>query len=92
MQEKKAVDSQETTYLRGCLKRVVPGIVCRQETAKTLNFEDISLRPRYNLRRSLAFQTPSNPQKGYFSDPNAIILPRPNCDRAQELIPSLRVG
>ena len=45
--------------VRGCLKRVVPGIVCRQEAAKTLSFEDISLRPRYNLIRSLAFQTPS---------------------------------
>jgi hypothetical protein len=45
--------------VRGCLKRVVPGIVCCQEAAKTLSFEDISLRPRYNLKRSLAFQTPS---------------------------------
>ncbi len=26
-----------------------------------LKFENISLRPRYNLRRSLAFQTPSQP-------------------------------
>jgi hypothetical protein len=48
------------TTLRGCLKRVVPGIVCHQEAAKTLNFEDISLQSRHNLRRSLAFQTPSN--------------------------------
>jgi hypothetical protein len=48
------------TTLKGCLKRVVPGIVCHQEAAKTLNFEDISLQSRHNLRRSLAFQTPSN--------------------------------
>jgi hypothetical protein len=34
-------------------------MVCHQEAAKTLNFEDISLRPRYNLRCSLAFQTTS---------------------------------
>ncbi len=47
------------TTLRGCLKRVVPGIVCHQEAAKTLNFENISLQSRHNLRRSLAFQTPS---------------------------------
>ena len=45
--------------LRGCLKRVVSGTVCRQEAAKILKFEDISLRPKYNLRRSLAFQTTS---------------------------------
>jgi hypothetical protein len=30
--------------LRGCLKRVVLGLICHQETAKTLIFEDISLR------------------------------------------------
>ena len=41
------------------MKRVVPGLICHQETAKTLIFEDISLRSRYNLRRSLTFQTPS---------------------------------
>ena len=29
--------------IRGCLKRVVPGLACHQETAKTLNFEGISL-------------------------------------------------
>ena len=46
--------------LRGCLKRVALGIVYHQEAAKMLNFEDISLRPRYNLRRSWAFQTPSD--------------------------------
>ncbi len=46
--------------LRGCLKRVVPGLIGHYETAKTLIFEDISLQPRYNLRRSLPFQTPSN--------------------------------
>ncbi len=34
-------------------------MVYRQETVKTLNFEAISLEPRYNLRRSLAFQTTS---------------------------------
>ena len=45
--------------VRGCLKRVSPGIVCHQEATKTLDFEDISLRPTYNLRCSLAFQTPS---------------------------------
>ena len=67
-QEKKAVDSQETTYLRGCLKRVVPGIVCRQETAKTLNSQGISLRPMYNLRRSLAFQTTSNGDDAHRTD------------------------
>ena len=39
-------------------------MVCRQETAKTLNFEDISLIHRYNLRRSLAFQTTSKAGQG----------------------------
>ena len=50
------------TGLRGCLKRVVPGIFRRQGTAKTLDFAIIILLHRYNLRLSLAFQTTS---KGY---------------------------
>jgi hypothetical protein len=41
------------------LKRVISGIVCGQETAIMLKFEDISLLHRYNLRHSLAFQTAS---------------------------------
>lgn len=45
--------------LRGCLKRVIPGIVYRQETAKTLNFKDIGLLQRYALKCSLVFQTTS---------------------------------
>jgi hypothetical protein len=48
-----------TTRIRGCLKRGVLGIACRQETAKTLNFEGTSLKPGYNLRRSLTFQATS---------------------------------
>ena len=45
--------------LRGCLKRVAPGIVRRQETAKILNSAEIIRLYRYSFRPSLAFQTSS---------------------------------
>ncbi len=55
--------------LRGFLKRVTPGMICRQEGAKMLESEGIILLDRYSLRLSLAFQTTSNPGPpgpGYF--------------------------
>ena len=45
--------------MRGCLKRVVPGIFLRQGAAKILNFAIIVPLHRYSLRLSLAFQTTS---------------------------------
>ena len=45
--------------MRGCLKRVVPGIFLRQGAAKILNFAIIVSLHRYSLRLSLAFQTTS---------------------------------
>jgi hypothetical protein len=56
------------------LKRVVPGLICHQETAKTLIFEDISLRPRYNLRRSLTFQTPSQTPSPIYEVSDVMLL------------------
>ncbi len=47
------------TSLRGCLKRVVPGIVRCHRVTKILNFAVIILLHRYSLRLSLAFQTTS---------------------------------
>jgi Uma2 family endonuclease len=41
-------------FEKGCPRYSLP-----PRDSKTLSFEDISLRPRYNLRRSWAFQTPS---------------------------------
>ena len=51
----------QRAWLRGCLKRVVPGIIRRQGAAKILNFVVIILLHRYSLRLSLAFQTTSKP-------------------------------
>ena len=41
-------------FEKGCPRYSLP-----PRDSKKLSFEDISLRPRYNLRRSWAFQTPS---------------------------------
>ena len=51
--------TQLKTTLRGCLKRIVPGIVRRQGPVKILNFAVIILLNRYSSRLSLAFQTAS---------------------------------
>ncbi len=48
------IDWPKRVFEKSCSRSNLP-----PRDSKNADFEDINLRPRYNLRRSLTFQTPS---------------------------------